>query len=124
MTNWPATSKLDENEVSGLSNRQRERMDSYIARSMAYLTDPNKTKRIESRMCKVCFYSGPKLAGQAFTEWNCRCCLEIQDKWPNTSHPAVCDECSKKYSLCPECGADTHLRVRRNNTAKIPDGAL
>lgn len=113
---WPKSAKLTENDVSEKGWRAKERIDSSVARAISYLVDPNKKDRIEKGLCKLCFYSGSKISGAAMTKWNCRACLQNQGLYGCLAVPEVCDKCSKKYSLCKECGSDIHLRVRRNNT--------
>lgn len=118
---WPPSAKWKEDDVSYKSYSNKERMDFSVARAMNYLTDPDKQKRLKEGYCPCCYYSGGKMAGQAFTQWNCRACLKTQPEWPNTATPLVCKKCSEKHKICVECGADIFLRVRRNNVILLED---
>lgn len=120
-TKWPESARWTENNVSERGGRNRERMDMSIARAMNYLMDGEKGKRLEQRLCPACFYGGSNMAGQAFTEWNCRVCLEDQPNWPNTAVPMICRPCSSTHKLCHVCGADLYLRVRRNNVTRLKE---
>lgn len=116
---WPESARWTENDVANEGYRNREQMDILIARAMSYLMDSEKSKRLHAGLCSCCFYKGSGLAGQAFTEWNCRVCLKDQPSWPNTATPLACDKCSEKYKLCKTCGADLYLRVKRSNVKVI-----
>ena len=118
---WPASAQWTEDDVAHQGSRNKDRIDSSVAKAMKYLTDPDKKKRLERCRCLACFYSGPSLSGQAFTEWNCRVCLKDQSMWPNTNPPLSCEDCAKKFKICLICGADLHLRVKRSNTLLLPD---
>lgn len=120
MSKWPETARWTENDVSYKGGSNKERIDFSVARAMNLLTDPDKKKRREQGLCSWCYYDGGRMAGQAFTDWNCRACLKDQPAWPNTGHPLICDQCCKRHTLCRECGADLFLRVRRNNTISLP----
>ncbi len=116
---WPETARWTEHDVGERGYRNREQMDFSIARAMSYLLDNEKKKRIGALLCKTCFYSGGRMAGQAFTEWNCRVCLKDQPDWPNTGTPLACEKCAREHNICKECGADLWLRVRRSNCKLI-----
>jgi len=120
---WPDTARWTEGDVAYKGTSNRERMDFAIARAMNYLLDKDKAKRLEAHLCPCCFYSGPSMAGQAMTRWNCRACLKEQQLWPNTATPLLCVRCAKKHKLCVDCGADLYLRVRRNNAVAIAEKA-
>jgi len=116
---WSKEFRLTENDVSDRSRSKKEQIDFNVARALQYLSDPDKRKRLESGNCIACFYGGSSLAGQAFTDWNCRACLKDQASWPNTNPPIVCDACSKKHKICKGCGADLHLRIKRSNVEPL-----
>lgn len=108
--------KIDEARVSEMSFRNKESAQFAVARSMAYLTDSEKAKRLSQNRCSYCFYmNGSKLAGQAFTEYNCGVC-DKDLMHPNTAVPVACEDCAKKHCLCVDCGADLHLRSGRKST--------
>jgi len=121
---WPPSARWTEDDVAQVGFRNKERMDFSVARAMNFLMDRDKEKRLKSNLCALCFYSGPGMAGQAITGWNCRVCLKDQPLWGNTSPPLACEKCSKKHKLCTDCGADLYLRVRRSNVVPITPRAL
>lgn len=93
-----------------------ERAQSYteiaIKRAERMQTDPEKTKRRKAGECRWCFYSGAKLAGQAFTPWACARC-DAQFSHPNTAVPALCRDCADKAKLCVTCMGDREGRRRK-----------
>lgn len=107
--------KHDENTVSEISYRAKERLEFHCARSMSALLDSDLTKRQKAQECKCCFYLSSGLAGQAFTEWTCAVC-GAKDCWANTATPRVCKDCATKHALCVRCGGDIHMRSRRKAT--------
>lgn len=55
--------------------------------------------------CKKCMIEwSSKCAGQVFTKWTCKICGK-EEIHPNTAVPKVCDDCSKKYHVCTDCGS-------------------
>ena len=80
------------------------------AKEMEFDTD--RAARLKALLCKLCYYRGGRIAGQAFTEWNCAVCGKA-DQHPNTATPVVCADCAKEHSLCRDCGADLELRTKR-----------
>ena len=43
------------------------------------------------------------VAGQAFTEYTCKLCGQ-KYVHHTTAVPQVCDNCSKKFHVCTDCG--------------------
>lgn len=85
-----------------------ERANAYakdsVDRVAAYLIDDiGYTQRTAESVCQWCWYRQKgRVSGQAFTEYTCANCGEIQS-WPNTGVPQLCDFCATKHRLCKEC---------------------
>lgn len=58
-------------------------------------------------LCKQCQKDRLEgvVCGQAFTDWTCLKCGKTFVHH-NTATPKICKCCSKKYSLCEECGQE------------------
>jgi hypothetical protein len=94
-----------------------ERVSFRIHELARIVGDVAREARKTARRCAHCYYmQGHRLAGQAFTEWTCRLCGQV-DTCQNTAHPVVCETCADAYGLCVDCGADVDLkhRSRRDN---------
>jgi len=96
-----------------------ERRDTTLRLALEMSTDAKRDKRIGARKCVTCFYSGPYIAGAAFTAWTCACCSN-SDMYPNTGTPKICHSCSERYSLCVACGADLSLGLRNKLAIERP----
>ena len=105
--------KLSVELIAEANHRARHYVDLYASRALKLLHDPDRAKRLEAGECVACFYlRGDRICGQAFTEWECGQCGK-QDMHSNTGTPKFCADCSWKYCVCTQCGADLGLRPRR-----------
>ena len=94
--------------IDGATANNRERYAGLLARVLKLLTDPDKEKREEFGLCRMCCYAPSSgFAGQAFTKWDCGLCKKPQVPWHNTATPYFCKECGKKAQLCTRCAATT-----------------
>lgn len=85
-------------------------------RSLAhYEIDDQKVSRLTHRKCKTCFYFDYGVAGQSFSQRECKSasCTELS-RWHNTAVPDYCADCSKMYGICRTCGGDIEQRERRS----------
>lgn len=73
--------------------------------------DTKREQRLAAQECKLCFYLRGRMAGQAFTDYQCRYCKETKSH-PNTAVPNFCPECAKTLSICVDCGADLDFTER------------
>lgn len=79
--------------------------------------DSDKEARMLRHFCKACHYSGPRVAGQAFTSVPCMSCAE-EMTFSTTSTDALCLSCAKDLDLCKKCGADIDLNAQRASWPK------
>ncbi len=119
--------KISKESIHGANYRARSVVDGVLSRALKFLADADKKKRQEACLCLYCFYvRGPRISGQAFTEWDCEECGE-KAMHSNTSVPHYCLDCAWKYNVCADCGADLELRprlkVRIINKGKRPGSA-
>ena len=70
----------------------------------AYDVDKKQVVRRSRSTCKKCFYIDVRIAGQAFTEFQCGACQEFS-MHHNTAVPKYCDACANKLQICRHCGA-------------------
>jgi hypothetical protein len=64
--------------------------------------DPRLKNRLARHECKACYYE-VRLAGQAFTRYECQQCSKPA-MHHNTAVPRLCDNCADKGVLCARCG--------------------
>lgn len=69
-----------------------------------YENDSRNELRLKNRECKTCHYLRGGMAGQAFTNYNCKNCDEANSH-PNTAVPKYCNKCSDEHSVCKRCGS-------------------
>jgi len=82
-------------------------------------SDAHVEKRREAQNCAPCFYlSRYRLAGQAFTHWNCQLCEAPQPMHHNTAVPRICAGCATTYGLCVCCGGDIETENRGRRTGR------
>ena len=73
-------------------------------------TDVERARRLSERQCLYCFYlPDSQLAGQAFTQWQCRYCDHVGSH-PNTAVPRCCNDCSDELGMCVDCGGSLDMR--------------
>lgn len=94
----------------------KSRMQSIIDLAMKLEHDPEKHNRVQSCLCRMCYY-GSRIGGAAITAEACMCCGEEQT-YGSTNTDALCLNCAKTTGLCKHCGADIELRVRRQKWPK------
>jgi len=85
--------------------------------------DTEKPQRIAAQRCKACWYvlRGGMLAGQAFTEQPCACCL-LPQTYGSTNTDALCMACAQAHSMCKHCGGDLDMRTQRRSWPDIKHG--
>ena len=105
---------LDLYTVQSATQRAKDYAQDTIRRvEKCLVNDSDKARRLAARQCQWCWFrKGTSLAGQAFTEYKCRCCGETK-MYPNTSTPMICDACSDATELCCRCCGDLYARVRK-----------
>ncbi len=75
--------------------------------------DPDKGKRLEKQLCRVCFYTrGARIAGAAMTICPCGLCGTDQ-LYTSTATDVLCLTCARGAHLCKHCGADLQGTPRR-----------
>ena len=104
MKKYDASAKLFE---TIFANR---RVDSALKLADNLRTDPAKLERHAMQRCQVCHYSGPFLAGQAFTKSKCKCC-GVEMMFSSTAVDKLCVQCAVANEACVKCGADIDLRM-------------
>ena len=87
------------------------RVQDVLARAAILAADHERTKRLEARQCRCCYYVRKLTAivGHGFTKWKCTLC-PAEGQHHNTGTPRVCDECSDGFQLCVMCGGDIEMR--------------
>lgn len=128
----------DARRVNAISAIKSQRFDAKVQRILRAVTDPDKARRLADRQCLYCFYlPDSRLAGQAFTKWQCRYC-DHEGSHPNTHTPECCSDCSDELGLCVDCGGRLDMqrvdKLRRRRVryrepcsrcgAQPPKGAL
>jgi hypothetical protein len=104
--------KADLRRINGVSSNNTKRIADYVAKALFAVADGEREKRLQVHECAYCYYlRGPRLVGQAFTDWKCLAC-GVEGSHPNTGVPRYCNACSDAYHLCVECGGDLSLRFR------------
>jgi len=98
-------------DVRALTYRRRQSRDLIVARAKALVDDPDRQKRLQAQLCLMCYHD-TRLAGQAFTDTNCRACNKDM-QFSSTDVDALCPECARALKLCRHCGADLNLRWRK-----------
>lgn len=105
--------KLDNFSVQSATDRAKTYSESYIRRSLEFLTDSRKKDRLKKSECRWCFYfRSDRLGGAAMTNWYCGVC-EKEGLSGSTACPRVCLPCGEAHKLCVECAGDLHMRVMR-----------
>lgn len=66
--------------------------------------DPDKERRTSLQECKVCYYVS-SLAGQAFTNSNCKFC-DDEMMFSNTNVDKLCQRCAIMLEACKHCGGE------------------
>jgi hypothetical protein len=74
--------------------------------------DAKLDQRQALKECKLCFYFGHGLAGQAFTQYECRACNEPQ-MHANTRVPVLCSDCATTLGACVSCGGSREWEPKR-----------
>lgn len=98
--------KFDLEDVRFRTSIQKDWLD----KCKKYFDDPDKIKRLAEQECVVCYYTS-RIAGQAFTNANCKLC-DVVMQFHTTATDRLCIACAKEHSLCKHCGADIHYRKR------------
>lgn len=90
----------------------RRRLSDYVERARKAEEDTDKQQRLEATLCKVCWYLRDGIGGAAITNRPCGLCLADQ-RFSSTDTNLLCSNCAQAHELCKCCGADLHLRQRR-----------
>lgn len=109
---------MSPSNIEWATNSARRKIEEVLERANQFSTDPKKTKRFESRLCKACYYS-EWMAGQALTSRDCMRCHEKQT-YGSTHTDALCLPCAKESGLCKHCGADFDLKSKRKFPEPLP----
>lgn len=104
--------KIDQDSVTWATDIAIERQRTIIRKSINLVNDPEKKKRLETSMCKICFYQEGRIGGAAMTHQPCGICGKDQ-LYSSTATDVLCRECAKENHLCKQCGADVQLKPRR-----------
>ncbi len=86
--------------------------ESVLAQAQKLQTDPEKAQRLAENLCKVCYYSPPRIGGAAMTSSNCAICNK-EEVYGSTNTDALCKRCAQDKHLCKRCGSDLDLNVNR-----------
>lgn len=80
-----------------------------------YEIDDRRESRLKAGECKTCYYTRTTIAGQAFSQRECKTlgCNELT-RHSNTDVPDFCQVCSEKYGICRRCGGDLEQKERRS----------
>jgi hypothetical protein len=97
--------------VNHASATGQDRVNLALSKAAVLAGDGQKERRLAERECAWCFYLRSKLAGQAFTRWQCMLC-EDEHQHSNTAVPRLCSTCSDTFGLCVSCGGDLDMRFR------------
>jgi hypothetical protein len=108
----PPLRPLDLYMVQSTTERHRAYIEETERRTEECRTDARREARLAARECRWCYYRGPGLSGQMFTDWTCWSCGK-EDQSSSTSHPRLCVECADKLGLCERCCADRELKSRK-----------
>lgn len=87
---------------------QGRALSDFLHRAIMLRDDPEKNERLAAQLCRLDYYGGRGMAGQAMTEYNCEHC-GLTDWWGNTNVPRVCRSCAVTLKLCTHCGGDINL---------------
>jgi len=83
----------------------KERITKMRTKLERYDTDPEKSERLSSCLCKMCHYvDTSRIGGQAITKTYCKNCGG-EMLFGNTVTDKFCPECAMKMGLCKHCGA-------------------
>lgn len=104
---------LDAGKVNHSTELSRNLVELTLERTVRLIGDVDGEKRLAQGECKACFYLRGTIAGQAFTNWRCDGCQEIQKPWSTTAYPRLCKPCSESLQACRRCCADLELQIRR-----------
>lgn len=94
------------------TRRSQDQVRNILERADQLRNDPEKAKREEACLCRLCFYQH-RLAGAAVTTEPCMCC-GLPQTYGSTDTDALCLECAEKTGLCKHCGGDRELQGDRN----------
>ncbi len=86
---------------------------SYIQNAQNAEKDSERKKRLESNLCKYCYYlRGSIIAGAAITTTTCMICSK-EMTFGSTATDKICSECAKNHKLCKRCISDIDYKERR-----------
>lgn len=95
---------------------QKVRIENALKFAEALYHDSDKEERTSQSVCIWCWYSRhSKICGQGFTLWTCDSC-KIEDRYPNTCVPRLCNDCAKNYSLCAFCSGDVNYKILKGKS--------
>lgn len=117
-TRRPALTIAQLERVNAISSRKQRYVADQLDKALLLATDADSVKRKAAHECCGCWYSGPRISGQAFTDWKCDLCGEPQQMHHNTDTPRVCEVCAEAYGVCVSCGGDIDMRNRGRLTGR------
>jgi hypothetical protein len=104
-------------QINRISSHRSERVRDRLALAAQAAADLKCAERLKARECAYCFYLDTRVAGQAFTKWNCQVC-GAPSQHANTAVPKLCCACADEYDLCTSCMGDQDMRHRTKVRAK------
>lgn len=69
-----------------------------------YEKDEKKNVRIESQLCKTCFYLRKPVTLKTIFSYTCTVC-EKEETYHNSNTPKYCKECASTHDVCVKCGS-------------------
>lgn len=103
---------IDAATIEMATGTARHRLQHAIEYARRIQEDPDRPKRHAKGECPACYYSGGRMAGQAFTQRQCGLCDAVI-LHSNTAVPVLCGPCADKHGLCRNCGGDREMKSRR-----------
>lgn len=106
--------KIDRVSVERATTFARSWRDDALKKAGKLELDTEAPERIKQQLCQTCYYlKKGGIAGQAITMQPCGVCNENQT-YSSTATDVLCMGCARVYELCKKCGADIHLKNRRD----------
>jgi hypothetical protein len=76
-------------------------------------TDPDRQRRRDAGVCRICWYQKSRIGGAAVTMRQCAFCHDVCHSG-NTNVDVLCKACAVSYGLCSHCGADIEYVNKRS----------
>lgn len=97
----PRQTKVDLLSVQMVSHGNRATIDVY----RAAIADGKRAERINSCLCRRCYYARGRIGCHVMTDALCGLCDTIMH-FGNTCVDVLCVQCATAHKLCKRCGSD------------------